>query len=517
MVAFALWDENRSELFLARDRLGIKPLYYAVLPSEQVIFGSELKTLLLHPELPRNLDNLAVEEYFAFGYIPDPKTILNDASKLCPAHTLRFKRGGRLPEQKEYWDVPFELTPRCTFDEAQEEFAERLHASVERRLMSEVPLGAFLSGGVDSSAVVAMMSGLSESKVNTCTISFGDPRYNESQFAEMVAKKFSTNHSVEQVKSDDFDLIDTLASHYDEPFADSSAIPTYRVCELARKHVTVALSGDGGDENFAGYRRYRWHAYEEKVRSLLPQGVRGPLFGVLGSVYPKLDWAPKFPRAKTTFQALARDSLAGFLDSVSVVSDCNRKLLFSQSFRDSLQGYNAVEVFRHYANKSPASDPLSLVQYLDLKTYLPGDILTKVDRASMAHSLEVRVPILDHTFVEWASGLNPEWKLHGREGKHIFKQAMKDYLPHDILFREKMGFAVPLASWFRGPLKERISALADTPGLSQLGLFDRKAINTMVQHHQAGLRDHSAIIWSLVMFEASMRNLGLSGNSSANQ
>jgi len=513
MFSFALWDNNRSELFLARDRLGIKPLYYAVLPSEHVIFGTELKALLLHPELPRNLDNLAIEEYFAFGYVPEPKTILEDASKLLPAHTLRFRRGNRLPEQREYWDVPFKSGPAITFEAAQEELVERLRASVERRLMSEVPLGAFLSGGVDSSAVVAMMSGFSDSKVNTCSISFGDPRYNESQFAEKVAKKYSTNHNVEEVQSDDFDLIDTLASHYDEPFADSSAMPTYRVCELARKHVTVALSGDGGDENFAGYRRYRWHAYEEKVRSLLAQSVRGPLFGFMGTVYPKLDWAPKFLRAKTTFQALARDSLAGFLDSVSVVSEHNRQRLFSQSFLDSLQGYNAVEVFRHYANKSPTSDPVSLVQYLDLKTYLPGDILTKVDRASMAHSLEVRVPILDHTFVDWASGLNPEWKLHGREGKHIFKQSLTDYLPDDVLFREKMGFAVPLASWFRGPLKERISTLADTPGLRQLGHFDTKVIDTMVRHHQAGLRDHSAIIWSLVMFEASMRNLGLSGSS----
>lgn len=513
MFSFALWDANKSELFLARDRLGIKPLYYAVLPNDQLIFGTELKALLLHPDLPRELNGTAVEEYFAFGYVPEPKTILKHACKLLPAHTLRFRRGKKAPDQKEYWDVPFGTAPAVSFQDAQEELVERLRASVQRRLMAEVPLGAFLSGGVDSSAVVAMMSGLSESKVNTCSISFGDPRYNESQFAEQVAKQYGTNHFVESVQADDFGLIDTLAANYDEPFADSSAMPTYRVCQLARKHVTVALSGDGGDENFAGYRRYRWHAYEEKVRSLLPQAIRGPLFGMLGSVYPKLDWAPKYLRAKTTFQALARDSLAGFLDSVSVVSDENRRLLFSKAFKDSLQGYNAVEVFRHYANKAPVDDALSLVQYLDLKTYLPGDILTKVDRASMAHSLEVRVPILDHTFVEWVSSLNPDWKLHGREGKHIFKQAMRKYLPDDILFREKMGFAVPLASWFRGPLKERIRTLADAPGLGQLGLFDRNAINTMVQHHQAGLRDHSAIIWSLVMFEASMRNLGLSSST----
>jgi asparagine synthase (glutamine-hydrolysing) len=468
---------------------------------------------LLHSELPRHLDLFAVEEYFAFGYIPEPKTILKDVSKLRPAHTLVFRRGEKPGVQKEYWDVPFHRGSNSTIEEAQDELAERLRESVQMRLMSEVPLGAFLSGGVDSSAVVAMMAGLSKSKVNTCSISFGDPRYNESKFAQKVADQYSTNHHVEEVQSDDFKLIDTLASLYDEPFADSSAMPTYRVCELARKHVTVALSGDGGDENFAGYRRYRWHVYEEKVRSLLPQSVRGPLFGFLGTVYPKLDWAPKPLRAKTTFQALARDSLAGFLDSVSVVSEHNRRLLFSESFRKSLQGYNAVEVFKYHAGRSPVDDPLSLTQYLDLKTYLPGDILTKVDRASMAHSLEVRVPILDHTLTEWASGLKPDWRLNGREGKYVFKQAMTKFLPDDILFREKMGFAVPLGGWFRGPLKQRIKDLIAAPGLRETGLFDNKAMDTMIRHHQSGLRDHSAIIWSLVMFEASMRQLGLTGSA----
>ena len=487
------------------------------LQTGQVIFSSELKALLYHPDLSRQLDHKAIEEYFAFGYIPEPRTILAGAAKLRPGHTLKYRRGESMPEQREYWDVPCVPHDSGSFDEAQEELIERLRACVDRRLMAEVPLGAFLSGGVDSSAVVAMMAGLSDSHINTCSISFGDPKFNESQFAQMVADQYETNHHVEQVESDDFDLIDTLAAAYDEPFADSSAIPTYRVCELARKHVIVALSGDGGDENFAGYRRYRWHAYEEKVRSLLPQSVRGPLFGMLGKFYPKLDWAPKPLRAKTTFQALARDTLAGFLESVSVVSDENRRKLFSRDFRDSLQGYSAIEVFNHHAGRSPAEDSLSLVQYLDLKTYLPGDILTKVDRASMAHSLEVRVPILDHTFVEWASGLPSNWCLHGREGKHILKQALKPHLPHDVLFREKMGFAVPLTSWFRGPLRQRIGDLADSPVLAGLGLFDTDTVRTMIQHHQAGLKDHAALIWSLVMFEASMRGLGISGRDLVGQ
>ncbi len=510
MFAFAVWDSNRSELFLARDRLGIKPLYYALLDNGHVIFGSELKALLLHPDFKRTLDDRAIEEYFAFGYVPEPRTILAGANKLRPAHSLKLGRQRPVPDQREYWDVAFEPGSSVTIEQAQEELIERLRGCVDRRLMAEVPLGAFLSGGVDSSAVVAMMAGLTDSKVNTCSISFGDPQFDESRYAKMVADQYSTNHFVENVESDDFGLIETLAAHYDEPFADSSAIPTYRVCELARKHVIVALSGDGGDETFAGYRRYRWHSYEEKVRSLLPQAIRAPVFGFLGSAYPKLDWAPKPLRAKTTFQALARDSLAGFMDSVSFVSSQNREILFSQDFQKTLEGYNAIEVLRHHAGRGQTSDPLSLVQYLDLKTYLPGDILTKVDRASMAHSLEVRVPLLDHTFTEWASGLKPKWRLKGREGKHIFKQALTGHLSNDVLYREKMGFAVPLSNWFRGPLKEHIQDLPDSPGLSQLGIFDTSTIRTMVKQHQSGVRDHSTIIWSLVMFDASMRHLGLS-------
>jgi asparagine synthase (glutamine-hydrolysing) len=517
MFAFALWDRNRSELFLARDRLGIKPLYYAVLANGHLIFGSEMKALLVHPELERSLNHSAVEEYFAFGYVPEPNTILNGVHKLSPGHTIRFRHGhiGAIPKQ--YWDLSFEQSENQRYEDAMVELVDRLQASVERRLMSEVPLGAFLSGGVDSSAVVAMMSGLMQEKVNTCSISFGDPKFNESRYAQQIADQYATNHYVEVVDSDDYGLIDTLARHYDEPFADSSAIPTYRVCELARRHVTVALSGDGGDENFAGYRRYRWHAYEQQVRSRLPQSIRGPMFGMLGRLYPKLDWAPKFLRAKTTFQALAKDSLEGFLDSVSVVSGANRQLLFSRSFKTDLAGYNAVDVLRRHAANCDAADSLSLVQYLDIKTYLPGDILTKVDRASMAHSLEVRVPILDHTFTEWVATLPSNWKLRGREGKQLLKQSLEAHLPRDVLYRDKMGFAVPIEDWFRGPLKNQIRALADSPVLAETGIFDTDNIATMIRHHQSGLRDHSPTIWALVMFEASLRNMGLSSDCVAEQ
>ncbi|MCP4043236.1 MAG: asparagine synthetase B, partial [Gammaproteobacteria bacterium] len=289
----------RETLYMARDRLGIKPLYYAPLPDGQLIFSSELKALKAHPNLPREIDPQGVEEYFGFGYIPEPRTILKQVLKLSPGHRLTVRRGGSIPKPVEYWDVNFKTIPVADEQEARDELTRRLREAVQIRMISEVPLGAFLSGGVDSSAVVAMMAGLSDDPVNTCSISFGDPKFNEAQFAQEVAGRYATDHRVEEVDPDDFGLVDKLAGLYDEPYADSSAMPTYRVCELARKQVTVALSGDGGDENLAGYRRYRWHTYEERMRSLLPLGLRRPMFGFLGAVYPKLDWAPKVLRGKT--------------------------------------------------------------------------------------------------------------------------------------------------------------------------------------------------------------------------
>lgn len=506
MFAFAVWDRNQRTLFLARDRLGIKPLHYALTPDGYLLFASELKGLYAHPALPRELSPQAVEEFFAFGYVPDPKTILRHVSKLPPGHTLLIEHGKPLPESRQYWDVVFDAGAHPqSFEDLQAELLSRLSDSVGKRLISEVPLGAFLSGGVDSSAIVAFMSELSEGPVNTCSISFGDPAYNETRYAREVAERYQTNHRVEQVDPGDFSLIDQLVGIYDEPYADSSAIPTYRVCGLARKNVTVALSGDGGDENFAGYRRYRWHAYEERIRSALPQSVRSAVFGFLGAVYPKMDRAPKVLRAKSTLQALSRSTLEGYLYSMSIFPGKMRESLFSASFRSELQGYTAVEVFRKHMSTAQVDHPMSLPQYLDLKTYLPGDILTKVDRASMAHGLEVRVPLLDHEFVEWVAGLNPDVKVKGREGKYIFKKSLESRLSKRILYRPKMGFAVPLASWFRGPLKQAASDSLLNGDLLPTGMFDAGFLRRLLEDHQNGSRDHSAPIWSLLMFEGFLR------------
>ena len=505
MFAFAIWDRNTETIFLARDRLGIKPLYYAHLPDGRLLFASELKALRLHPDTPRDLDPYAIEDYFSYGYIPEPRTIIKGINKLEPGHFIKARRSEAFPTPVKYWDVAFGTHLNITEHDASDELIERIREATKIRMIADVPLGAFLSGGVDSSAVVALMSQLSHEPVKTCSISFDDPQFNEAAYAQLVADRYATSHRVEQIDPNDFDLVDRLAAIYDEPYADSSAMPTFRVCELARKSVTVALSGDGGDENLAGYRRYRWHTYEERLRSMLPLGLRRSVFGPLGSAYPKLDWAPKVLRAKTTFESLARSSVEAYFHSVSILPDEMRKRLFSASLLSELQGYNGAHVLQTQAAQAPSDHPLSLVQYLDMKTYLVGDILTKVDRASMANSLEVRVPLLDHELVDWISCLPPGLKLRGREGKYILKKGLEPLLPESILYRPKMGFAVPLANWFRGVLSQRVRDALLGPTLNDTGLFDRSYLETIVTQHQSGRRDFSAPIWTMLMFDAYLR------------
>lgn len=508
MFAFAIWDRNQETLFLARDRFGKKPLYYTHTADGYFIFGSELKVLLAHPSVDRRLDPTAVEDYMTFGYVPDPKSIFSAVRKLPPAHYLTLRRGQSPGNAREYWKIRFEPDKSLTDEvELGTELRRRLCDATRKRMIADVPLGAFLSGGVDSSAVVATMAEISRDPVNTCSISFGDPAFNESQFAQQLADQLHTNHRVEQVDADDFALVDRIPEIYDEPFADSSAIPTYRVCELARKFVTVALSGDGGDEVYAGYRRHRWHMNEEKIRSRVPALLRRSVFGLLGAVYPKMDWAPRVFRAKSTFEAIARDSADAYLHSVSILPNDLHGKLFTEEFNRELQGYTGRELFRYHAGRCDSDDPLSRIQYIDMKTYLPGDILTKVDRASMANSLEVRVPLLDADFASWVCGIPSSMKLRGRQGKYIFKKAMEGHVPDSILYREKMGFGVPIGSWFRGPLQKTIEErlLGDT--MREANIFDLDYVGTLLKQHVSGMRDHSPPIWALLVFEGFLRNM----------
>jgi asparagine synthase (glutamine-hydrolysing) len=502
MFAFALWDRNKETLFLARDRLGVKPLFYALLPDGQLVFGSEMKSVLLHPGVTRDIDPRAVEQYFALGYVAEPDTIYTSVRKLPPGYTLTIRRGDAAAVLREFWDVRFTLDSRIALPEAIEELDRRLEESIRLRMIAEVPLGAFLSGGVDSSAVVAKMAGLSEGPVNTCSIAFDDPAFDETRYANMVAERYHTRHRVETVASDDFGLVDELAGLYDEPYADSSAIPTYRVCELARKHVTVALSGDGGDESFGGYRRYGLHLMEERLRGALPLGLRRPLFGLLGRLYPKADWAPRFLRAKTTFESIARSSVEAYGHSVGIFNESLRRRMFSDRLHRQLDGYRAIEVLQRHAAAAGTDDPLALIQYMDLKTYLVGDINTKVDRASMAHSLEVREPLMDHELVEWLATLPSSLKIGGGQSKFLLKKAMEPRLPADVLYRPKMGFAVPLSRWFRGPLQERLRAGVLGPTLAETGMFNPVVLRELVDAHVSRRRDYSAVLWALLMFEA---------------
>ncbi|MEO2048026.1 MAG: XrtA/PEP-CTERM system amidotransferase [Pirellulales bacterium] len=506
MFAFALWDLRQNLLFLARDRLGIKPLYYSHLEKGAFVFGSELKAIVQHPAFRHKIDPLAVEDYFAYGYIPDPRTIYQNVYKLPPGHFLRISNSLDNIAPVRYWDIQFgNTTPQLSEQTAAVELVERLQDAVRVRLISDVPLGAFLSGGVDSSAVVALMAELQAEPTKTCSIAFDNPAFNEAPYAEEVANRYHTDHLVQHVEHNDFELVDLLTELHDEPFADSSALPTYQLCKLARKRVTVALSGDGGDENFAGYRDHRVHVNKERIRNHLPASLRSILFGGLGRIYPKIDWAPRYLRARTTFETLAMDSASSFARGRMITTSSERNRLFSTSFQSKLQGYDGVEVMRAHAVNAPSEHPLSFAQYLDMKVYLPADILTKVDRASMAHSLEVRVPILDHQFVEWVAALSPNLKYQNGIGKYIFKKAFEPYLSKRILYRRKMGFSIPIAAWLRGPLRKRLQNCILDSRLNDTNIFNQHSLQQFVEEHLNGKRDHSSLLWALIMFESFLR------------
>ncbi|WP_448565116.1 XrtA/PEP-CTERM system amidotransferase [Thalassotalea ganghwensis] len=504
MFAYVIWHKSTQTLFVTRDRLGIKPLFYTVIDNV-FYFASELKSLTLLPNFDKTIEVKALEQYFAFGYVAEPLTIYKNTLKLNPGHTILFESPTRPMKISQYWDISYKEQSDLSEEEYVKQAVEQLQKSVDSHMMSEVPLGSFLSGGVDSSAVVAMMSQSSNQPVKTCSIGFDVKDYNETDFARMVAERYKTDHQEQVVKSDDFDLLDMLAQLYDEPYADSSAMPTYRVCELARKKVTVCMSGDGADELLAGYRRYALMMNEQKVRDKIPKAVRQAIFKPLGKLYPKLDWAPQFLRAKTTFQSLAMDTVEGYFHGVSIMNDEQRRALFSPRMLEQLGDYHALAVFREHEENFDGNDPLSLIQYLDIKTYLVGDILTKVDRASMAHSLEVRVPFLDHEFVEWSAQVPATVKLKAGQGKYILKKAMEDYLPHDVLYRSKMGFRVPLADWFRGPLKDKLKEALLSQEMRESGLFNMNTIRKWIDDHQSGKKEYSAPLWTLLMFASFYR------------
>jgi asparagine synthase (glutamine-hydrolysing) len=494
MFGIALWDGRSKKLLLARDRIGKKPLYYSW-DGRRLVFGSEIKALWPAGGISRDTDPEALSDYFSYQYVPAPKTIYRQVRKLRPGHYLVADSTGirEIP----YWDIRFDQVESLSETQWCDAFLEEYRTAVKLRLVSDVPLGAFLSGGVDSSSVVSLMNDF-QPPVTTCSIGFTESAYDEAADARTFAASLGANHFEQIVQPHAIDLVSKLAWHYDEPFGDSSAIPTYYVSKIARQHVTVVLSGDGGDESFAGYRRYKFTLWEDSLRSKVPAPLRRAVFGPLGRAYPKLGWAPRVFRAKNTLESLARSPIDGYFYGISCCPPPLKRELLSPDVWKSLGGYDSADVLRYHYDRATTTDPLSRIQYVDMKTYLVDDILVKVDRASMANSLEVRCPLLDHKLMELIARMPSGLKLHNGQGKYILKKALGRVLPQTVLTRAKKGFAVPVAEWFRGELKEYAEDL----------LIGRKDdalnsafLNRCWQQHQRGQRDWSAILWCSLMFK----------------
>ena len=494
MFAFAIWNKRDESLFIARDRVGKKPLFYSLTEKGNFVFGSELKVLLEHGEVSRQIEYSSLDAYLTFGYVPEDFCIFAEVEKLPPGNYLIFKNG-RI-EIKQYWDFNY-IKPVEIKTEA--EYIERLRAeiteAVKVRLISEVPLGAFLSGGVDSSAIVGTMAKLSDSPVKTFSIGFNEDSFNELKFARLTAKHFNTEHHEFIVTPDLVEIVDELFWHFDEPFADPSSLPTFMVAKMARDFVTVVLSGDGGDELFAGYTRY---VVDKKRNGLasLPDFMRKGLQKI----------AEKLPHGAKGKNYLYNASLSAtdrYIDSISHFNKLHRKSLYAKEFLSKLN-YDfgeAENIYRHLAESVKTGNPTDNLLYLDSKTYLPADILVKVDRMTMATSLEARTPLLDHKLIEFVQNIPTELKLKGLETKYIFKKAMEGIVPREILYREKQGFGVPINEWINSQLKERIHQTLSDAKTQQRGYFDKKYIQTLLEEHHKNRRDHSYSLWILLMLE----------------
>ncbi len=498
MFAIALWDAKKRKLLVARDRIGKKPLYYAW-DGKRLIFGSEMKALWPAAKFDREVDLEAVSDYFSYLYVPAPKTIYKQVRKLRPAHYLAVDASGI--REVPYWDLSFHEPQRLSEPEWCERLIDEYKTAVKVRLMSEVPLGAFLSGGVDSSSVVALMNQV-QSPVTTCSIGFTEESYNEAAEAKEFANSLSANHHEQIVSPKAVDIVEKLAWHYDEPFADSSAVPTYYVSKMAREHVTVVLSGDGGDENFAGYRRYKFDMRENMMRSVLPLGARRAIFGPLSRAYPKADWAPRIFRAKTTLESLSRSGIEGYFNTMSSIPPEMKAKLLGEEIRQKLNGYDSMNVLKYHYDRADTDDPLSRILYTDIKTYLVDDILVKVDRASMANSLEVRCPLLDHELMESIARIPSNLKLSHGTGKYIFKKALETVLPQEILHRRKWGFGVPLATWFRRDLKD---FAYETVFSAKDPYLNYTFLEQCWNQHQRRQRDWSSMLWQVLMFKTWQR------------
>ena len=496
--SLALWDRRRQSLFLARDRLGKKPLHYAFTADGGLAFASEIGALAAVPGIDRSIVPVAVEDFFTYGYIPDPLTIYAGILKLPPAHCLLLHPGDRHAKPRCYWRP---RTDGVAIDEAAAipALVDRFRDSVRQRLIADVPLGAFLSGGVDSSAVVAFAAEQRSMPLDTFTIGFGG-EMDERPYAAMVAERYGTIQHSEAASMDIIDAARDQGRVFGEPFGDTSSVPTSRVCALARRHAKVAISGDGGDEVFGGYRRYQWHRMTEAVRAYVPAGLRRGVLGGLARIYPKMDWAPRWLRAKYTLTELSLDSALGYFRMVTKVQADQRRALFASALNAQLDGYDPGARIADLMEIVGPDDALKAAQFVDINTYLVGDILTKVDRASMANSLEVRAPFLDTGLLEFGLSLPTDLKLRGAEGKYILKRAMEPYLPREVLYRTKQGFATSPAATFRAEAV-RLRGHLLGGAMRDCGLFRVDHIAVLIDQHEAAAFDHSQALGLLLVFE----------------
>jgi len=495
MFGFAILDLKKQILFLARDRLGIKPLYYYH-DSKKFAFGSELKSILQVPNIPREVDLRALDLFLTFEYIPSPYSIFQGIRKLPPGHSLTLK-DGRI-NIREYWDLDFE-EKEIPEDELCEQLLELFQDAVKIRLMSDVPLGAFLSGGIDSSAIVAMMSRVMDRPVKTFSIGFKEDTYNESHYAQQIANHFNTEHHVEIIEPNALELAEKLVGFLDEPFGDFSIFPTYLVSKMARKHVTVSLSGDGGDELFAGYDTYiankAGRAYER-----LPRLLRNAMHPILSRIPPTEKKKGLINRAKRFVEGMELPADLEHTRWMIFLQEGEKIKLYSDDLQDTLNGSDSFEFIRNYFNRVNTSDPLNRQLYVDIKSYLVDNILVKVDRMSMATSLETRVPFLDHRFVEFSATIPSRLKLQGKNTKYLFKKAMADVLPPQILNRSKEGFSIPIKNWLKEDLKPLMLEVLDQQKIKREGFFNTNYVEQLKKEHLSGKENHSHRLWSMMVF-----------------
>jgi asparagine synthase (glutamine-hydrolysing) len=498
MFSFAIWDNQKKSLFIARDRMGKKPLYYTQ-AGGCFLFASELRALLQHPAVKKTVDPAAIDLYLTYQYIPSPWTIFEGIKKLPPAHTLLWTTNSLTI--KRYWDPAFSPKTTLSFREGQDQMMVKLREATALRMFSDVPMGAFLSGGIDSSAIVGLMSEASTRPVQTFSIGFEETEFSELPYARIVAKRFQTDHHELIVKPDAAAMIPLMVQHYGEPFADSSALPSFYLSELTRKTVKVALSGDGGDETLAGYTRYRAQAILH-LWNHLPQSVRNYL--TIFSTQ-RLNGEESRNLLQKIYRAL---SFAGTTDAnlylhlVSIFSTNQKKILYTPSFHDHLQKFHADQYLLQIMSAGDGLRGIDRWLYTDMRSYLPECLMTKVDIASMANSLEVRSPFLDHEFIELIATFPSSWKWHGLfKGKYILAQALQGWMPAEILRRKKMGFGLPVAQWFRGPLKSFLEDNLCSSRAQSRGLFEPAFVRRLFDEHIIRKADHSYRLWTLMMLE----------------